>query len=142
MWHRQFSFLTKHKDVRSSNRSILRRSSYNWGLATLKLQSNPGQINCRALIERRSANSPSEIPQARHFNKVCLHKSAPLRMRSHGLLTFIGQNEAGQKPPQIIQFRACSVECLPTTETTENDPLVVQPEPMTDLSTRHQADRN
>ncbi len=28
MWYRKFSFLTKHKDIRSSNRSILRRSSY------------------------------------------------------------------------------------------------------------------
>ncbi len=28
MWHMKFLFLTKHKDVRSSNRSILRRSSY------------------------------------------------------------------------------------------------------------------
>ncbi len=28
MWHRKFSFLTKYKDVWSSNRSILRRSSY------------------------------------------------------------------------------------------------------------------
>ncbi len=35
MWHRKFSFLTKYKDVWSSNRSILRRSSYFYTTACL-----------------------------------------------------------------------------------------------------------
>ncbi len=37
MWYRKFSFLTKRKDVRSSKRSILRRSSYVRMSAVLKL---------------------------------------------------------------------------------------------------------
>ncbi len=48
MWHMKFLFLTKHKDVRSSNRSILRRSSYvhSTGTESAQLQSTRSWSVC------------------------------------------------------------------------------------------------
>ncbi len=78
MWHMKFLFLTKHKDVRSSNRSILRRSSY--------MQSTQRPLPC-AVTQRVQCPRPQSPllrrrgPYRRRRQLIAVEKQTALQSR-------------------------------------------------------------
>ncbi len=103
VWHRKFSFLTKHKDIRSSNRSILRRSSYennapsfDVGFTTCTSTSEPDHcalilnfslfflVIHKSSLEIRLASSCTlslQTPCDENYERVCRPSTAVLAFR-------------------------------------------------------------